>query len=205
MIAILAAILFTFGVMPIGYPSGNPPEQAETSSNDRASTTDKPITCVSAATPHTGAVRQSSKKKKSVKEKKKKIYKKYYDEQDAIDIAKLLYAECGSVKSKTEQACVAWALLNRVDMTGSSIHYIIRRPKQYAFYQTTKVDKTLLSLAYDVLERWNKEKNGDKSIGRVLPKDYIYFSGDGKHNYFRNKYKGNYTVWDYSLQSPYNN
>lgn len=37
---------------------------------------------------------------------------------------------------------------------------------------------------------------------RGVPSDYLWFSGDGKHNYFRNAYKGGET-WDWSLPSPY--
>lgn len=35
-----------------------------------------------------------------------------------------------------------------------------------------------------------------------LPVFEVTFSGDGKHNYFRNAYKGGET-WDWSLPSPY--
>lgn len=42
----------------------------------------------------------------------------YYTEQDVIDIAKVLYNECRGVGSKTEQACVAWTILNRADNHG---------------------------------------------------------------------------------------
>lgn len=45
-------------------------------------------------------------------------------------------------------------------------------------------------------------KDGETDTGRVLPSDYLWFSGDGKHNYFRNAYKGGET-WDWSLPSPY--
>lgn len=127
----------------------------------------------------------------------------YYTDQDAIDIAKVLYRECGAVPSTTERACVAWTILNGVDMEGSSIHDIIRAPNRYAWDEYAPVDDELLALAYDVLDRWSREKNGETSVGRVLPPGYIYFEGDGVHNYFRNQFTGDYTIWDYSWGTPY--
>ena len=55
----------------------------------------------------------------------------------------------------------------------------------------------LLCLAEDVLHRWYND-----SEGRVLPGEYLWFQGDGKHNWFRNAYKGG-DIWDYSATSPY--
>ena len=117
-----------------------------------------------------------------------------YTESDAIDLAKLMYAECRGVDSATERACVAWTVLNRADMYGMSISDVLRAPGQYAFSEDLPVDESLLSLAKDVLERWS---NGTE---RLLPMEYIYFSGDGVKNYFRN---GNGDIWDYSTESPY--
>lgn len=127
----------------------------------------------------------------------------YYTEQDAIDIAKVLYRECRGVPSKTEQACVAWTILNRADKNNSSIRSIITAPNQFAFSNNTKLDRELLGLAYDVLNRWSDEKDGIVDVGRVLPCDYLYFEGRNGRNHFRNRYNGNYDIWDYSLPSPY--
>lgn len=127
----------------------------------------------------------------------------YYSDQDAIDIAKILYNECRGIPSTTEKACVVWTILNRVDYYGSSVYSIVRSPNQFAFYEGTPVDSELLSLAYDVLDRWSQEKNGETNVGRVLPRDYMFFFGDGVHNYFRNSYSSPYTTWNYSLASPY--
>ena len=81
----------------------------------------------------------------------------------------------------------------------------MRAKGQYAFKENTKVYDSMLQLANDVLERWNLEKNGQAEVGRVLPKEYIYFAGRNGHNYFRNKFSGDFTYWDYSLPSPYDN
>lgn len=131
------------------------------------------------------------------------LYIQYYTEQDAIDIAKVLYRECRGVPSVTEQACVAWTILNRVDYGNDSIYRVVREPDQFAFSEGTLVDDELLLLANDVLDRWNREKNGETDVGRVLPKEYRYFEGHSGHNYFRNQYDGSYEIWNYSNPSPY--
>ena len=131
------------------------------------------------------------------------IYIQYYTKQDAIDIAKVLYAECRGVPSTTEQACVAWTILNSVDKYESTVYSVVRAPNQYAFRSGSPVNDDLLDLAYDVLDRWNREKNGETGVGRVLPPEYTFFEGDGSHNHFRDNYNGSYNIWDYSLESPY--
>lgn len=130
----------------------------------------------------------------------------YYTEDEVIMVAKVLQRECGGLPSVTEQACVAWTICNRVDsdeFDGDTVTEIVTARYQFAYYYDTPVADELYDLALDVLSRWNAERNGEVSVGRVLPKDYTYFTGDGVHNYFRNAYKGNYSIWDYSLPSPY--
>ena len=134
-----------------------------------------------------------------------KEYISYFTEDDAVDLAKVLLRECGGVPSKTERACVAWCVLNRVDEYESSVYDVLREPNQFAFSESTEVRNDLYELAEDVLMRWNDEKNGILDSGRVLPREYMYFHGDGVHNYFRNAFSGDYDIWDYSIESPYEN
>lgn len=135
--------------------------------------------------------------------KEEETYTTYYTEDDVTILARLLYNECRGVESMTEQACVVWTVLNRVDGSeGASISDIVTAENQFAYSHAPLLDN-LLWLAEDVLSRWNAELNGEASVGRVLPADYKWFSGDGEHNHFRNSYSGNYDIWDYSLPSPY--
>lgn len=144
-------------------------------------------------------------KSKKKKEEKEKTYTTYYTESDVVTLAKVLYREAGGIPSKTEQACVAWVACNRVDAGwGSSVTAVLTAPNQFAYYSGTPVYDNMYSLAKDVLTRWSKEKSGWKDVGRVLPKSYLYFHGDGRHNYFRQGYNSS-GYWDYSLPSPYAN
>ena len=128
-----------------------------------------------------------------------------YSDADAEIIAKVMYSECGAIQSDTEKACIAWVVLNRVDAKyGDTIAAVATAASQFGYIATVPVRDDLLKLSYDVLGRWAKERAGETDVGRVLPKDYFWYSGDGAHNYFRNVYAGGES-WNYSLVSPYKN
>ena len=131
------------------------------------------------------------------------IYEKYDLESDAIVLAKLMWTEAGGINSTIERACVAWTVLNRVDKYGTSVYTEVTKPYQFAWKVNAPVYADLLELAYDVLARWYLEKETGEIQGRVLPQDYIYFYGDGKHNYFFTMWENKINAWDYSLPSPY--
>lgn len=124
-----------------------------------------------------------------------------------VDIlAKLVYGEARGC-STTEQAAVIWCVLNRVDAgyADGTIWGVVTQKGQFTGYRATNpVLTTHRELAIDVLKRWYREKRGVEDVGRVLPKAYKYFSGDGKHNYFRPEYNSP-VRWDWSLPSPYGN
>lgn len=135
-------------------------------------------------------------------------YEKFYTEEDVLMIAKVLYTECRGEPSVTEQACVAWTILNRVDgAEGNTVANVVTAPNQFAYSYNTPVWDNLYWLAEDVLERWSLEKNGETEVGRVLPPDYKWFVANkgGLGNVFRNSYSAPYDIWDFSLPSPYEN
>lgn len=125
---------------------------------------------------------------------------------EAEYIAKTLYGEARGC-STTEQAAVVWCVLNRVDdgsgLWPDDIIGVVTQEYQFAGYSPEHpVLPELYDLALDVLERWQREKAGEDDVGRVLPADYCYFHGDGKHNYFRQEYEGG-PAWDWGLETPY--
>lgn len=121
-------------------------------------------------------------------------------------IAQCLWGECrGCVPM--HKAAVVWCILNRVDSWGGSgekaIINIITAKKQFTgWHKWNPVWKSLEEVAIDVLVRWELEKLGETDVGRVLPKEYCWFSGYGGVNHFRNAYK-NGKEWDWSLPNPY--
>lgn len=133
-------------------------------------------------------------------------YTRQYTSTDAMMMARVMFLEARGIQSKTEIACVGWTILNRVDAGYGSISAVITAPNQFAYSAsastTSDYGYDLIALATDVLDRWSREKAGQSNVGRVLPKGYLWYAGDGKHNYFRNQYQGG-TRWTYSLPSPY--
>ena len=125
---------------------------------------------------------------------------------EAEVLAKTVYGEARGC-STTEQAAVIWCVLNRVDdecaFWPDDIIGAATQPEQFhGYYAGNPVTQEHYELALDVIDRWQREKNGEADVGRVLPPEYLYFHGDGKHNHFRTEYTGGQT-WDWSLDSPY--
>lgn len=121
------------------------------------------------------------------------------NEADAIMIAKTIYNEargCG----ETQQAAVAWAILNRVDdpRFPNTVADVVTQRYQFAYTASSRYTDAQLQIAQDVLRRWMSGSDD----GRVLPREYCWYSGNGKVNIFRTAYKGG-TVWDWRLPSPY--
>ena len=136
-------------------------------------------------------------------------YEKLYSESDIEIAAKIILKEAESVKDNCgvsgdcHRAAVIWCILNRVDAGYGDFEEVATAPNQFAYYSNTRIVKEFYELAEDVLDRWSQEKAGIKDVGRVLPQDYLWFRGNGKVNIFRNKYKGDYEIWDWSLPDPY--
>ena len=135
---------------------------------------------------------------------------KLYTDEDAIALAKLVYGEGRGVpayenaSTKCQQAAIMWTALNRYDAGyEDSIISVITAPGQFYGYSAEHpVEEDLLELAYDVLDRWNREKHDETMVGRVIPNDYYWFRGDGRHNHFRNDYEG-IDTWGWELIDPY--
>lgn len=131
------------------------------------------------------------------------------DPADVDMLARLIWGEARGVKGTTQKAAVVWCVLNRVDASGyacgGDIKHVVTFPNQFVGYsESFPITAEFRAIAEDVLRRWNAEKEGAEDVGRVLPKGYIYFTGDGKTNSFTKEWKGG-TVWDWSLPSPYEN
>lgn len=119
-------------------------------------------------------------------------------------IAQTLWGECRGC-STLEKAAVVWCILNRVDdpTFPNTIYAVVSAPYQFQGYSPyNPIDADLYAISEDVLARWYAEKNGAVDVGRVLPKEYCYFEGDGYHNHFVTSWKGS-DYWMWSLPSPY--
>lgn len=118
-------------------------------------------------------------------------------------IAKTVWGEARGL-STLEQSAVIWCILNRVDAGYGTIVDVITAPNQFVGYNSSNpVTDEFAALAEDVLTRWQMEKLCIGDVGRTLPSDYLWFTGDNQHNYFRNAFSGNYDTWNWDCWNPY--
>lgn len=114
------------------------------------------------------------------------------DKTEAELIAKTLYGEYNNSANYNQCAAVCWCILNRVDADGfgDTVEEVVTKPKQFVGYRARNpVRSDLYEIAVDVLTKYELEKAGVEDVGRVLPKEYCYFSGNGTVNTFRDAYK----------------
>lgn len=125
----------------------------------------------------------------------------YVDYVAAEYLANVTWGEARGC-SVTEQAAVMWCVLNRVDspLYPDSVVEVITQKSQFNGYsEDNPITNEMLQLANSVLTYWSEGADS----GRVLPKEYLYFTGDGEHNYFYTEWASDAVAWDWSLPSPY--
>lgn len=126
---------------------------------------------------------------------------------DVEMLAKLIWGEARGIQSIEQKAAVVWCVLNRVDspLYPDSIEAVVTQKYQFSGYdESYPLSDEFMKIAEDVLVRWHQEKAGAIDVGRVLPKEYLYFVGDGVLNYFSKEWKSQ-DHYDWSLPSPYEN
>ena len=118
-------------------------------------------------------------------------------------LSKVIYREARGLDA-THRAAVVWCILNRVDHEGygDTIQSTLTSPNQFAYYPDTPVLDSHTEIAKDVVTRWLIEHKGYSDVGRVLPQDYLFFTGDGQFNYFRQNFNST-TFWNWNIDSPY--
>ena len=127
------------------------------------------------------------------------------DAAEVEALAKLIYGEAGIVPSTTEQAAVVWCVLNRVDdpRFPDTVLEVIEAPYQFSGYDPEyPVKEEFALLAADVLTRYRAERDGEENVGRVLPAEYCFFTGDGRRNHFTTEWKST-DCFGWTLESPY--
>lgn len=116
-------------------------------------------------------------------------YEMYFTEADVIALAQMLYGEARGCTLLNQQQCV-WCVLNRVDDArfSDSIIGVLKQPHQfYGYSDSFPVWDELYAVAEDVLTRWSMEKQG-ADVARELDGTYLWFTGDGETNHFREGY-----------------
>ena len=117
------------------------------------------------------------------------VYKMYFTDADVVAVAKMLYGESRGCSVDNQRKAV-WCVLNRVDdeRYPDSIIAVLSQSGQFHGYSPNHpVWDELTAVAEDVLTRWSLEKQG-VAVSRELPKSYLYFTGTGRENIFREAY-----------------
>lgn len=128
----------------------------------------------------------------------------YFTEEEINLLAKLIWSESRGIKSDMHKAAIVWSVTNRITtLYRGCIKDLLYSGAYRKSYKKLPIVDEFKDIAEDVLNRYIQELNGVEDVGRILPKEYIFWYGDGEYNYFRNKYKAPYTVWDWSLDNPY--
>lgn len=116
-------------------------------------------------------------------------YEMYFTEDDVAAMAKMLWGEARGCTRDNQIKCV-WVVLNRVDddRFPDTIQGVLEQPSQFHGYDPTfPVTSELYDVAFDVLTRWSYEKQGIP-VRRELPSSFLWFTGDGVQNYFREEW-----------------
>ena len=116
-------------------------------------------------------------------------YEMYFTEDDVKAVAKMLWGEARGCTRDNQIKC-AWIVCNRVDddRFPDTIQGVLSQPHQFHGYDPTyPVTSELYDVAFDVLTRWSYEKQG-VSVRRELPKSFLWFTGNGRENIFREVY-----------------
>ena len=116
-------------------------------------------------------------------------YEMYFTEEDVAEVAKMLWGEARGCTRDNQIKC-AWVVVNRVDdeRFPDTIQGVLSQPCQFHGYDPTfPVTDELYSVAFDVLTRWSYEKQGIP-VRRELASTYLWFTGDGRENIFREVY-----------------
>ena len=113
-------------------------------------------------------------------------YVMYFTEDDVAEVAKMLWGEARGCTRDNQIKC-AWIVCNRVDdkRFPDTIQGVLGQPNQFHGYDPSyPVTSELYDVAFDVLTRWSYEKQG-VPVRRELPNTYLWFTGDGEQNHFR--------------------
>ena len=116
-------------------------------------------------------------------------YEMYFTEDDVAEVAKMLWGEARGCTRDNQIKC-AWIVCNRVDdeRFPDTIQGVLSQPSQFHGYDPSyPVTDELYSIAFDVLTRWSYEKQG-VPVRRELPKSFLWFTGNGRENIFREVY-----------------
>lgn len=136
---------------------------------------------------------------------REELVRSVVSENDEIILAKMLYGE-DRENPTYMRAAIIWCVFNRMDAGHSSISEVVTHERFPGYMSGNPVKRWAVELIWDVTIRYVLELNGFTSVGRVLPREYLYYEqpeGKRYHVFKTGPKLSNSIHWDWSLPSPY--
>lgn len=111
-----------------------------------------------------------------------------YTLEEVTLVCQTVYGEARGC-SREEQMLVVWCICNRADNSGASIEQVVKAPRQFHGYNSEHpVLDEIRSAVLEVLDAWSSGQEALVYEPYATTSEYLYFSGDGAHNWFREEW-----------------
>lgn len=111
-----------------------------------------------------------------------------YNSYEVTLVCQTVYGEARGC-SREEQMLVVWCICNRVDYFGTSVEQVVKAPRQFHGYNPEHpVTDEIRSVVLEVLDAWCGGQEALVYEPYATTSEYLFFSGDGVHNWFREEY-----------------
>lgn len=138
---------------------------------------------------------------------KEELVREILTESDEVLLAKMLYGE-DRENPTYMRAAVIWCVYNRMDANKKPISENVNQAIFPGYMPGNPVKQWAIDIVRDVTIRYLLEQNGFTDVGRVLPKEYMWYEQLEGHrdHVFKTTIKisdPECKRWDWSLPSPY--
>ena len=111
-----------------------------------------------------------------------------YTSEEITLVCQTVYGEARGC-SKEEQQLVVWCICNRADYSGTSIEQVVTADRQFHGYDPENpVTEDIFENVTEVLEAWSRNEEALVYEPYATTTEYRYFSGDGRHNWYREEW-----------------
>ena len=112
-----------------------------------------------------------------------------YNAYEVALVAQTVWGE-GRACSKEEWMLIVWCICNRADAYDMSIEEVVLAKNQFHGYNPSNpIDKEIVATVVEVLDAWESGEEALIHEPYATTSDYLFFYGDGKHNWFREEWK----------------
>ena len=113
---------------------------------------------------------------------------KRYTEAEVDMVCQVVWGEARGCSAE-EWALVVGCICNRADAYEQSIAEVVTAPYQFHGYdQSHPIDPSIKAVVVQTMEVWNSGGDAPVYPPYATTSEYLYFYGDGSHNWFREEY-----------------